>query len=104
MCVLQKPESYQVGIFFPLLLGTLVYFPYITEKKPQKIKITATTKPTQNPIRLPLEIKAARTVTAVFNPQPASNRFSPSLLVLLELIPFSWQNGYPLLKKHFCLL
>lgn len=84
---LQKTETFQVGVFFPPL-------------REKKIKITTTRKPTQNPIRLPVKIKAARTVTVVFNPQPASNRFSPSLLDLLDLIPFSCQNGYPLLKKQ----
>lgn len=85
--LLTENRKFQVGIFFSTLRGKT------------KIKIT-TTKPTQNPFRLPVKIKAARTATVVFNPQPASNRFSPPLLVLLELIPFSCQSGYPLLKKQ----
>lgn len=63
-------ESFQVAILSP-------YW------RKNKTKTNQTKK-----IKLPLRIKAARTVTVVFNPHPASNRFSPSLLVLLEQFHF----------------
>lgn len=63
-------------------------------------KTKAKAQPNKHKIKLLLKIKASRTVTVVFNPQPASNRFFPFSPSFIRVIPFSCQTGYPLLKKQ----
>lgn len=68
-------------------------FPHI-EGKPKLSKI----------IKLCLKIKATRTVTVVLSLQPASNRFFPSPLVLLEWFHFLVKLDIHFWKSRLCLI